>query len=78
MNVKTLTRKIAEDIAMLPENKLSEVSDFVQFLRHRAEKSGVPLGETGLSVREAETLRRRLSSFEEDWEAPGMEEYDDL
>ena len=32
----------------------------------------------GLTEEQTRELRARLSSFEEDWNAPGMEAYDDI
>jgi hypothetical protein len=39
---------------------------------------GVALEETGLTPEQAADLRWRLTTFEEDWNAPGMEVYDEL
>jgi hypothetical protein len=36
------------------------------------------IAELGWSAGEAWETRRRLRSFEEDWDAPGMDAYDDL
>ncbi len=36
------------------------------------------LADIGWSRLEAQETRARLAAFEEDWDAPGMEGYDDL
>ncbi len=41
-------------------------------------KGPVPLAQTGLSPEQAADLRARLKPFEEDWNHPGMEAYNDL
>lgn len=39
---------------------------------------GQPIEELGWTREEAAEVRARLSSFEQGWDAPGMEAYDDL
>ena len=78
MNLKEYTQQIIEDLRTLPEEKIGEVIDFVQFLKLQAQHKGSLLQETGLTREEAADLRARLASFENDWNAPGMEAYDDL
>lgn len=39
---------------------------------------GRPLSELGWSLEEALETRMRLRTFEEDWNAPGMDAYDEL
>jgi len=41
-------------------------------------KEAIALNETGLTGEQALNLRARLNSFEHDWNAPGMEAYDEL
>ena len=41
-------------------------------------EKGVDLAERGISPEMAADLRQRLLPFEEDWNAPGMEAYDEL
>jgi len=42
------------------------------------EPKGIDLRAWGLTMEQAAELRQRLLPFEEDWNAPGMEAYDDL
>ena len=72
--------QIADDLLTLPESKIIEVADFVHFMMEqvKVQHRGVPLHKTGLNRREASDLRRRLSTFDKDWSASGMEAYDDL
>jgi len=42
------------------------------------EKRPLRVSELGWTRREAAEARGRLAAFEEDWNAPGMEAYDDL
>ncbi len=39
---------------------------------------GIKLAERGFSPEQIIELRERLATFEEDWNAPGMEAYDNL
>ena len=78
MDMEILTRQITHDVTKLPIEKVLEVADFVQFLKKKNEERLTPLAKTGLTVKEAEKLRWHLSSFENDWDAPGMEAYDEL
>jgi hypothetical protein len=58
-----------------PEIKESDV--LITFLE--SETSGeIDLQKRGISKEEANDLRNRLRSFEEDWNADGMELYDKL
>ncbi len=78
MNLKEYTQQIIEDLRTLPEEKIGEVIDFVQFLKLQVQHKGSLLRETGLTREESADLRARLATFESDWNAPGMEAYDDL
>lgn len=79
MDANEYTQQIVEDMLALPGDKIAEVVDFVHFLKAQAQTSGhSPLHETGLTREEAFDLRRRLATFENDWDAPGMDAYDDL
>ena len=49
-----------------------------QLLKKKNEEHLTPLAKTDLTVKEAEELRWSLASFEDDWNAPGMEAYDEL
>ncbi len=77
MDKEKYARRIADDLLALPENKAREVADFVHFLLEQLQL-GIPLERSGLTRKEASDLRKRLSTFENDWNAPGMEVYDDL
>lgn len=58
----------------VPDAEGTEV--VVTFLRPM--EKGVDLAERGISPEMAADLRQRLLPFEEDWNAPGMEAYDEL
>ncbi len=77
MDIQKYAEQILNDLIVLPENKIVEVADFVHFLKSRVQTKGTPLSETGLTREQAFNLRSRLASFEHDWEAPGMEAYDE-
>lgn len=78
MNTQQYTQQISNDLLTLPKNKVIEVADFVQFLKLQVHHQGIPISETGLTHEEAFDLRVRLTTFETDWNAPGMEVYDEL
>ena len=46
--------------------------------RGRQRKKELRVADLGWTVNEAREARARLVAFEEDWDAPGMEEYDNL
>ena len=79
MDADEYTQQIVEDMLALPGDKIAEVVDFVHFLKAQAQTSGpTPLCEAGLTREEAFGMRRRLATFDNDWDAPGMGAYDDL
>ena len=79
MDTKECTQQFVDDLLNLPGDKIAEVVDFVHFLKARVQTSGhTPLHETGLTREEAFDLQRRLVTFENDWDAPGMDAYDSL
>ncbi|MBU0700060.1 DUF2281 domain-containing protein [bacterium] len=78
MIVQEYTQQIANDLFTLPEDKVSEVVDFIKFLKVQVHHQGIPLREAGLSREGAFDLRTRLASFENDWNVHGMEAYDEL
>ena len=78
MDKEKYAQQIVSDLLTLPENKLAEVAELVHFLVEQVQHHGTPLRNTGLTREEAFDLRRRLSTFEDDWNAPGMEAYDNL
>jgi len=46
--------------------------------QHASAATPLLLADLGWSLEEAQETRARLLSLEEDWEAPGMEAYDNL
>ena len=78
MDIQKYAQQILSDLLVLPENKIIEVADFVQFLKARSQSKVIPLSESGLTQEQAFNLRARLVSFENDWNTPGMEVYDEL
>jgi hypothetical protein len=46
--------------------------------RARQQKKELRVADLGWTVNEAREARARLVGFEEDWDAPGMQEYDNL
>jgi hypothetical protein len=78
MDTNECTQQIMEDMLALPGDKIAEVVDFVHFPKAQAQTSGHTPHETGLTREEAFDLRRRLATFENDWDAPGMDAYDNL
>ena len=78
MNTMEYTQQIIDDLCALPKDKIVEVMDFVHFLKEQMQNQGIPLRETGLTREEAFDLRRRLTTFKDDWNASGMDEYDNL
>ncbi|MFQ6072542.1 MAG: hypothetical protein ACE5KT_07570 [Methanosarcinales archaeon] len=78
MDTKEYVQQIVNDLLTLPKDKIVEVADFVHFLMEQVQHQGIPLREAGLTREEAFDLRRRLATFESDWNAPGMDAYDNL
>ncbi|MFH1859866.1 MAG: hypothetical protein ABH870_02450 [bacterium] len=78
MAVQEYTQQIINDLFTLPENKVSEVVDFIQFLKLQIQQKGTLLKDAGLTREEASDLRVRLTTFESDWNVLGMESYDEL
>jgi hypothetical protein len=78
MSTKEYAEQIIDNLLVLPEDKIIEVFDFVQFLKDRLPKQGITLEQAGLTREQAVNLRARLKTFEDDWNAPGMEAYDEL
>ena len=78
MDKEKYAQQIVDTLLTLPENKVVEVADFVHFLMEQVQHHGIPLHEAGLTYKEASDLRARLSTFENDWNVPGMEAYDNL
>jgi len=78
MSTKEYTEQIIDNLLILPEEKIIEVFDFVLFLKQRLPQQGITLEQAGLTREQAVNLRARLKTFEDDWNAPGMEAYDEL
>lgn len=78
MSTQQYAEQIIDSLLVLPEEKIIEVFDFVMFLKERLPKSGTTLEQAGLTREQASNLRARLKTFEGDWNAPGMEAYDEL
>lgn len=78
MNKEKYTQQIVDNLFLLPQDKVVEVLDFVNFLVGQTRNKGVPLSMTGLTHEEARNLQIRLTTFEDDWNASGMDTYNDL
>ncbi len=85
INSKIELEKIELENVTEPETGLTEVDILIRQLHHQFEqghrpKSRSPLliKDLGWSSTQAIAARSRLQSFEDDWNAPGMELYDDL
>jgi hypothetical protein len=78
MSSREYAEKIVDNLLVLPQEKIVEVFDFVMFLKERLPKQGITLEQAGLTHEQAINLRARLKTFEDDWNAPGMEAYDKL
>jgi len=78
MSTTEYAEQIIDSLLVLPEEKIIEVYDFVSFLKERLPKQGITLEQAGLTRQHAINLRARLKTFEDDWNAPGMEAYDEL
>jgi hypothetical protein len=82
---RTKKRGMSEDLKALidrlpPEIEI-EVRDHIESLLQKRKTSlnkGNTVKELGWTAAEAAETRSRLASFEEDWDAPGMDEYDRL
>ncbi|MBC2724794.1 MAG: hypothetical protein HGJ97_19435 [Desulfosporosinus sp.] len=76
MNTKEYTQQIVDDLYALPKDKIVEVMDFVHFLKQQMQNQSIPLCEIGLTREEAFDLRRRLTTFKDNWNASDIDEYD--
>jgi len=72
-------RKITVDLPQnIPLGK-AEMMIIVQPLTNGKERRGeINLAARGITPQQAAEMRHRVISFEEDWNAPGMEVYDEL
>lgn len=78
MSTREYAEQIVDSLLILPDEKIREVFGFMMFLKERLPQQGVTLEQAGLSRDQAVNLRARLKTFEDDWNAPGMEAYDKL
>lgn len=78
MSTGNYAGQIVDNLLILPQEKSIEVFDFVMFLKERLPKQGITLEQAGLIREQAVNLRARLKTFKDDWNAPGMEAYDEL
>jgi hypothetical protein len=69
----SVAEKIFHTAQMLPESAQTAVLEIVEQLavRYPAQQSSAPL-----TLREAAEVRGKLAAWEEDWNAAGMEAYD--
>ena len=72
-------RKVIVDLpADIPLGK-AEIMIIIQPLTNKRNKPGeIDLAAKGITLEQAAEMRNRVLSFEEDWNAPGMEIYDEL
>jgi len=72
-------RKLMVDLpSTIPTGK-AEITIIIQHPENGKKKKGVvDLAARGITPEQAEEMRNRVISFEEDWNAPGMEVYDEL
>ena len=78
MDVNKYAHKIIDDLLTLPRDKIVEIADFVHFIKEKVKRQSVPMNEVGLSLEEVINLRKRLETFEKDWNSRSMEAYDDF
>lgn len=73
------SRQVVVDLpADIPLGK-AEIMIIIQPLKSKRESRGeIDLTARGISLEEAAEMRNRVLSFEEDWNAPGMEVFDEL
>ena len=66
-------------IEALPESALEDATKLLVALQQPATaKPPLQVADLGWTLQQAAESRARLASFEEDWDAPGMDGYDDL
>jgi len=72
-------RKLVVDLPPdIPLGK-AEIMIIIQPLIKKRERRGeIDLADRGITIEQAAEMRNRVLSFEEDWNAPGMEVYDEL
>jgi hypothetical protein len=72
-------RKVSVDLPpSIPLGK-AEIMLIIQPMTNGRERKGeIDLAARGITPEQAAEMRNRVISFEEDWNAPGMEVYDEL
>jgi hypothetical protein len=72
-------RKVIVDLPSdIPLGK-AEIMIIIQPLaKPRERRNEIDLAARGITLEQAADMRNRVLSFEEDWNAPGMEVYDEL
>jgi len=72
-------RKVIVDLPSdIPLGK-AEIMIIIQPLTQKIARRGeIDLAARGITLEQAAEMRNRVLSFEEDWNAPGMEVYDEL
>ena len=72
-------RKVVVDLPSdIPLGK-AEIMIIIQPLKSKRESRGeIDLTARGITLEQAADMRNRVLSFEEDWNAPGIEVYDEL
>lgn len=72
-------RKVVVDLPPnIPLGK-AEIMIIIQPLKSKRESRGeIDLAARGITMEQAADMRNRVLSFDEDWNAPGMEIYDEL
>jgi hypothetical protein len=78
MSEAALAQNLVNEILKLPEEKIIEVQNFINYLNSERKSKDTHVGTPGLSIKEAFTLRNKLSTFIEDWESKDMDIYDGL
>lgn len=67
MTIENIFQDILLNLKTLPEEKVKEVYDFVNFLKLKEKES----------IKDT-FIPSQFNALKEDWEAPGMEIYDEL
>ncbi len=78
MNSIEYAQKIVSNLAFLPQSKLIEIYDFVQFLKDQSQKKNLQTNIPRFSNRELIELRHKLSTFSDDWDLEEMDVYDEI
>jgi len=72
-------RKVVVDLPSDIPLGRAEIMIIIQPLTKKREQRGeIDLADRGITIEQAAEMRNRVLSFDEDWNAPGMEVYDEL